>query len=297
MRGIAPPTSAAPLQRSTDELHPGTCCILSLILVGYQDMKLISLNTWGGKIYQPLMEFIKKNSKDTDVFCLQEVFNTTSNIKRGAGYRLNIYAEISKLLTNHQGYFASSLDNYIIVSRSQVNPTKFNLSYGLAIFIKNKVKVEAEGEFFVYRDRSSFDPNNLNTLPRNVQYINFIQSGKKFTVCNLHGIWLKEGKKDAPSRIEQSEKIKQFLDQQMGEKILCGDFNLDINTKSIKILETNLRNLIKDYHIKTTRNKLFPGKEKIADYIFVSDGVKVQNFQVPKVEVSDHLPMILEFSI
>lgn len=243
------------------------------------------------------MKFINDHSQDTDIFCFQEVFKTTSNIKESAGKRVNIYDEILRILTDHQGYFAPSLDNYIVVSRSQVNSTNFNLSYGLAFFIKNKVKVEAAGDFFVYRDRNSFNPNDLNTLPRNVQYINFTKSGKKFTVCNLHGIWLKEGKKDALSRIKQSKIIKQFLTQQKGEKIVCGDFNLDINTKSIDLLEKDLVNLIRKYKIQTTRNELFPGEDRYADYIFVSAGVKIKSFQVPNVEVSDHLPLILEFAI
>lgn len=258
-------------------------------------MKLISLNAWGGKLYQPLVNFIKKNSQNTDIFCFQEVFNADSQKNNPANFRLNLYNQLSKILKNHQGYFAPSLDNYLILSRSQVERVKFNLSFGLAIFIKKDLKINSTGDLFVYRKRSVFDPQNLNTLPRNLQFITFTKFGKKFNVCNLHGIWLKEGKKDSTSRTKQSEKINKFLAEQEGEKILCGDFNLDINTKSLEILEDNLINLIKKYKIETTRNKLFPGEEKFADYLFVSKGINVVNFQVPNVETSDHLPLILEF--
>ena len=59
-----------------------------------------------------------------------------------------------------------------------------------------------------------------------------------------------------------------------------------------------MTNLIKKYNIKTTRHKLYPGFEnnKFADFVFVSKGIKIKNFQVPNIAVSDHLPMILEFS-
>ncbi len=258
-------------------------------------MKLISLNTWGGKIYRPLMGFVKENSSTTDIFCFQEVFNTTSNVRISHERRMNLHDELSKILTNHQGYFSSSLANWVIFSRTKNFKTDFNLEFGLSVFIKKNTTINSYGDFFVYGERDIFNPNDLNTIPRNAQYITFTNSGKKFTVCNLHGIWLKGGKNDAPVRLEQSRKINRFLDKQKGEKILCGDFNLNIDTKSVKILEENLRNLIKEYNIQTTRNKLFPGNEKFADYTFVSKGIKVTSFQVPNIEVSDHLPMILEF--
>ncbi len=38
-------------------------------------MKLITLNTNGGRVFEPLMNFIKTHSSDTDIFCFQEVFN------------------------------------------------------------------------------------------------------------------------------------------------------------------------------------------------------------------------------
>ena len=81
--------------------------------------------------------------------------------------------------------------------------------------------------------------------------------------------------------------------------ILCGDFNLRPDTQSMTILETKMRNLIKEFGIKTTRNELYADlkvfNDYFADYVLVSPGIKVQNFQVPYVLASDHLPMILEF--
>jgi exonuclease III len=259
-------------------------------------MKLICLNTWGGKLYNPLINFIKKHSKDTDFFCFQEVFKTSSNVKLREERRINLYYELSKVLINHKGHFVPVLYNYILFSSYKVIHTSFNLSHGLSIFVKKDLIIDSAGDFFVYGDGNSFNPKNLNTIPRKLQYITFTNGVKKFTICNLHGIWLKEDKGDSSSRLEQSKKIQQFLDKQKGEKILCGDFNLNINTKSIKILEEDMKNLIKEYKIPTTRNKYFPGDEKFADYVFVSPGVKVTSFMVPDIEVSDHLPLILKFN-
>lgn len=268
-------------------------------------MKLICLNAWGGKIYQPLMDFIQKESQDTDIFCFQEVFNTTTDITQRDGFRLNLYDEFSKILPKHQGYFALGVENYI-AGAFQPNFIDFNLSWGLAIFIHKKLQVTSQGDFFVFRTKDSFNPKDLNTLPRNMQYITLTSQNeqvlsrfaqnKKFIVCNLHGIWKKGEKVDDPSRINQSVQIRNFLNQYRGEaKILCGDFNLNIDTKSLKILEEDLINLIKKYKIPTTRSKLYTRGDKFADYTLVSGKTKVINFQVPDIAVSDHLPMILEF--
>lgn len=68
-------------------------------------MKLISLNTWGGKVYKPLMTFIKNRSQDMDIFCFQEVFNTASGLTEQTEFKLNLYYEIVKILNSHQGEF------------------------------------------------------------------------------------------------------------------------------------------------------------------------------------------------
>lgn len=246
-------------------------------------------------MYKPLINFIGKHSKDTDIFCFQEIFKTASNRKTFKKYRVNIYAELSKILLNHKGYFSPSLKDSLIMGRTEINRTNFNLYFGLSIFVKKETAVKKYGDFFLYGKRYGFNPKDLNSLPRNAQYINFTKNSKEYTVCNLHGIWLKEGKGDSSSRLEQSRKIKQFLSKKKGEKILCGDFNLDINTESIRILEEDMTNLVKKYDIGTTRNNLFPGKEKFADYLFISRKINVLSFEVPEVAVSDHLPLILEF--
>ncbi len=78
-------------------------------------------------------------------------------------------------------------------------------------------------------------------------------------------------------------------------KILCGDFNLRPDTKSMSILERELKNLIKDYKITSTRSKLYTKEEKYADYILTSHDLKLINFKILDEVVSDHLPLLLEF--
>lgn len=74
------------------------------------------------------------------------------------------------------------------------------------------------------------------------------------------------------------------------------DFNLEPETRSIKMLENGMKNLIKEFGIKFTHNKELCPDDNISDYVIISEGIDVKKFKVPEVFVSDHLPLILEFS-
>ena len=120
-------------------------------------------------------------------------------------------------------------------------------------------------------------------------------------VDNIHGAPLPGNKKDNKYRLKQSKMILETLINVPGKKIIGGDFNLDLETESVKLFENaGYRNLIREYRIKTTRNNIswaqYPKEEHqlFADFVFVSPEVKVKNFEVIDNEVSDHLPMILE---
>ena len=131
-------------------------------------------------------------------------------------------------------------------------------------------------------------------------------------ISNIHGISQPGDKKDNPARIRQTEQIINNNSKMNGPRIIGGDFNLLPDTRSIKMFEDQgYLNLIKKNKIKTTRNAhawiqakemvadgyRFYGEQKFADYVFVSPEIKVKNFEVPNIEISDHLPLILDFEI
>jgi hypothetical protein len=256
-------------------------------------MKLISLNIWGGKAFAPLMEFIERSADGTDIFCFQEVFHSPSGATESHGARMNILDEVSAALPDFACYFSPLQDRFDIEG-----PVDFDVSLGQATFVRKTMEVESEGSVFVYRERNG--GLDITNIPTSVQYLRFIANGKRFTVCNFHGIAFPGDKLDNQDRLEQSRRIKNFVDGERGAKILCGDFNLLPDNKSIVILEENMVNLIKKYNVRETRGKLLvyygkPDAQHFADYMFVSPDVRVLNFKVPDAGVSDHLPMILEF--
>lgn len=261
-------------------------------------MKLITLNIWGGQVYKPLLKFLRENNK-IDIFCFQEVMVSSKSIF-SHGAKTDIFEDLKKVLPNYNYYLAVP----ILRDFDLKNKVEFDLEFGQAIFVKKGIKVISEETVFVYgKDHPVkwWDIKRLTKkyldVPRNMQYIVIEEKGQKILIGNLHGFWMPRSKSDTPQRISQSKKIKEIFDPFNGPKILCGDFNLIHNTKSMDMLEEDMKNLIKEFNIKSTRSKLHKRRQKFADYILVSDKVKVSKFEALNDVVSDHLPLLLDFKV
>ena len=242
-------------------------------------MRLISLNIWKGKLLEQLFQFLKREADSTDIFCFQEIVNVVGVSSKTP----DVFSDIAKLLPGFQGFFEAAQDE------------SNGIAEGLAMFVKKTEKIEEEGDFFVYRARNAMTDNDGRTLGKNLQFVQFPKSGKEYTIINFHGLWAGEGRNDTEERISQSQKLKEFLNVMGGTKIICGDFNLSLNTKSLAIIDENMKNLIREYGITSTRNRFFPYPDKFADYIIVDKNIRVNDFRVLQDEVSDHLALLLDF--
>lgn len=239
------------------------------------------------------MKFLKKMSATTDVFCFQEVFDTTSRIKTCDGLRMNLFAELKRCLPDFGGHFAVSQKKC-----TYLRYVDFHCEYGLAVFVRKSFVVHSQRSFSIGTSRNAvWKKSGWKEI---AQYVTVICGHTPYTFCNIHGIadWPKT---DTPERLEQSHKIIDAMGKRAGRKIICGDFNLNPKTESVRMFEkTGMRNLVKEYHIKKTRSNLFYAQmpdspDKISDYVFVSPDVSVKKFSIPRVSVSDHLPLVLDF--
>ncbi|TSC82310.1 MAG: hypothetical protein G01um101420_474 [Parcubacteria group bacterium Gr01-1014_20] len=250
-------------------------------------MTLTSLNTWGARAgKENLLKFFKDH-RDTDVFCLQEIWNGGEHMegKMAGGAKLKnitfrLFEDIGKTLTGHIGFFRPHFGDH----------------YGLAIFVKKDLKILEEGEIFVYRERGYFSSEEPGNHARNIQFVTLRMPQGVRTMVNFHGLWNGGGKFDSPERLTQSDKIVEFLKNLTDPFVLCGDFNLLPETKSLKKLEVfGLRNLIKEYGFSSTRTKFYTKEHRFADYALASKGIRVKDFKVLPDEVSDHSPLYLDF--
>ncbi len=255
-------------------------------------MKIISGNLWGGKMFDRFSSFFK-NHCEVDVFCFQEVFNYYENRVGTSGEQYSLRQIIRSQFPHFNEFYRESLYD------TSMSGEKINyLSYGLQSLIHKDVEIVSEGDFMVFGSKTNLLDKSAPTN-RNIQYITLKINDLNVTILNFHGIWIPDyGKGDCKERLEQSENIIRFLHSINGEIILLGDFNLDPDTRSLKMLEEcNLRNLIIENKIDTTRSSFYSKSGKFADYMLVSSRVRVNKFEVLDVEISDHLPMFLDFDI
>ena len=252
-------------------------------------MKLITLNIWGGIIYEPLVKFIKKHADDTDVFSFQEVlFGDKPQFTEMQKARENIFHEIELLLPGFVSYKHVAPTNYFARE-----PIEFEA--GQAIFVKKTIKVKDNGGILC-TDKVPPDSAKGGKMTGRLQWVDLEINNGTITITNLHGLW-QEGtlKVDTPERLTQSKKIKEFLNNKNGKKILCGDFNLSPTGKSIEILEEGMVNLIKKYNIQSTRSSFYTKDVRLGDYILVSSDIEIKDFKVFQEDISDHLPLLVEF--
>ncbi|MFA6554177.1 MAG: endonuclease/exonuclease/phosphatase family protein [Candidatus Paceibacterota bacterium] len=255
-------------------------------------MKIISLNTWGGRAgKEELTSFFKKYREGTDIFCLQEIWSAPHNRNFDGQFAGGHVLKHSQIMTDGMQNISKSLSDHV----SYFRPHLWD-NYGLMMSVGKDLKVIKEGELFVFREKGHVPEGDLGNHARNIQFVTLMIGEKLVTVINFHGLWNGKGKTDTEDRINQSQNIINFIKSLEGECILCGDFNLLPDTKSIKLFESfGLVNLIKEYNMKSTRTSFYTKPEKYADYVFVSKGVEVNDFKVLPDEVSDHLAMYLDF--
>lgn len=213
-------------------------------------------------------------------------------------FRANLLSEIKRILPNFQICYFPVVGGFDF----DANPVAYDLTFGQAMFVNNSVVVTSQDNYFITKEENFQTlKKDFSNLPTPLQYLSFINNGKTYHIFNFHGTPMPGDKLDTDQRLTEARKVKKIIDSKTDQKILVGDFNLLPQTKSVKIHEQQMRNLIKEFNIEKTRSSLSPyfGEpdfQKFADYTFVSNGVEVKSFEVPKVDISDHLPMVLEFS-
>jgi endonuclease/exonuclease/phosphatase family metal-dependent hydrolase len=250
-------------------------------------MKLISLNTWGCRVAEAIFEYIRKNSDSTEIFCFQEILKG-GNGKTDRGEIKSAYEDIAKLLPNHTGYF-SEYEDCGYYGESFKN---LDFKFGLACFARTDFKQS----FVEATSLLDLDKKWKDYSGRFAMGTSFAIKVSDYVVINVHGIWQNSIKGDTEAKIEQSEKILDFTEKINGKKIICGDFNLLPDTRSIKILGEKYRNLVDEYKITDTRGTLYTKEFRYSDYIFVDKNISVESFSVSNVNVSDHLPLVLGFN-
>ncbi len=269
-------------------------------------MRLISINTWGGRLVDPLLQYVR--SCDADILCLQEVTHAIGPspdrlIYRGDGGELSqeadLHAAIGRVLPTHRGQFCPAMQGDLFDTAGRTYPALF----GLSTFVRDGLQTVAQVLRFVHGE---FRIGGWGTppVPRNMHCLRLYlpQAGRTLTVAHLHGVRLPQGKQDTPERKQQAARIIETIAQVRADEepaILCGDLNLIPQSATFGLLEKiGLSDLVTTHGYSGTRTSHYAKEPRFADYLLTSPGIDITRFEVvADPEVSDHCPLLLDFEL
>lgn len=266
-------------------------------------MKIVSLNAWGGKVWNTLAPWVA--GLDVDVLCLQEVTRAPVQSPEWLRYvdpyrdlaqRSDLFADISALLTDHQSFFAAATRGTLTDQRGAPVPSE----HGLGLWVRRDLAVARLAQGFVH---GAFRSGGWGAepVPRAMQVarVECPRTGQVLCIGHFHGLRDPDGKGDTPARARQTVRaIDLFCTiwRQDTPAVLAGDFNLLPNSASFpQFAQAGLHDLIARHGITDTRTSLYDKNQRFADYMLVSqDILGASCFDVPdQPEVSDHRPLIL----
>lgn len=141
-------------------------------------------------------------------------------------------------------------------------------------------------------------PGNYLYVPRNMQRVVVDCEGTQLQVANVHGIWGEDGH-DNERRLAMADTIIEEI-QNKSPLILVGDFNMQEGIKSVQKIEKHVKSVFKG-ELKSTfnmRRKSKPGyTTAIVDMVFVTPDIQVISHYMPNIDVSDHMPLVVEVEI
>lgn len=267
-------------------------------------MKVVSLNAWGGKLGDPLVDWLRAEAPD--VLCLQEVAHTPASAKDWLTYRdgshvlpqrANFFAEVAAALPAHAGTFCPAGRGELWDGEIAI-PSLF----GIATFVRHTLPVIGQAQGFVHKGYSP-DGYGEHPRPRPAHVVRVFDhvAGRAVSIGHMHGLRdLEAGKADTPARLNQARalvRLVQTVADPGDPLVVCGDFNVEPGSETFRVLgEIGLDDLVMRHGISSTRTSHYGKPGRFADYMLVNRLVEVRGFTVVREpEVSDHCPLVLEF--
>lgn len=245
----------------------------------------MQLNIWRGELLPNAIEFLKQ--EDPDIIMLQEVYNGTDS-SLPPSYRLFSY--LKELFPAYHAVYGAQLGDV----------TKLGtIDEGNAIFSKFPI-TDSNMTFFdiPYGTFDNHAKTHFEDNPQGVLHAKIEANGRELHAFCVHGIWGYDGY-DNPRRIKMADTLIS-LTNECKNVIMAGDFNMDPDTKSAGKIAQNLTHvfgttLATTFNMKHKENPGF--KTAAVDMMFVSKHMKVLKKSCPLVDVSDHLPLVVELEV
>lgn len=263
-------------------------------------MKIVSLNAWGGRLFEQLSDYLA--NEQPDVLCLQEVVYAPGSPSAWLDYRddgqnlpqrADMLRDILRVLPHHGVTFCPAACGTLWLGERPIPAL-----WGLATFLGPELTVVGQHQGFVHGDFSpaGFGPHPRSRTAHVVRVFHPEEGG--VTVGHMHGLRDPNGKMDTPVRGEQARKFATMIQNvlQPGDPVVaCGDFNVLPGSETFRVMtRVAPYNLVTLRGFDGTRTSYYPKPQRWADYMLVNGPLKDAAFDVPDTpEVSDHRPLVL----
>lgn len=248
-------------------------------------IKFVTINILhGGILWDNLIEFL--HNEKPDILSIQEVHNShdTSLDKR--------FRTMDEFVKEFH-WLSYSVFEPTMIEKSTQAPwgnailSKFPIKSHSNYFFGNKGIFEYD---FVVHDP---DPS---AVTEGVLEAEIDINGRNVFVYSWHGVWDRHGN-DTPARFEMRDVVLNALSGKRSV-ILAGDTNLVPNTQFVKDIEekAGLTSVFGETLASTFNmlRKEKPGYATAAvDMVFVSRDFRVISKEMPKVDISDHYPLVV----
>jgi len=145
-------------------------------------MKLITLNAWGGKLYEPLMTFLKKHLDDADIFFFQDVlFGKEAGFTPIQKGRINLFDEMCVVLNDFNYFIFRDPEESFVHGETLAK----DVGCGQVVFVRKNIKVKEPGGF---RGLDRVTDNEI--APGRFQWLSLKSpNNEDFIIVNFHGMW------------------------------------------------------------------------------------------------------------
>jgi len=241
-------------------------------------MKVLQLNIWCGKLGKKIIDLV--NTEDPEIVCFQEAMEFP-------GGRSFLFEDINTIIkkTGYKHYYFTPHLGYSLMKRKA--------RMGLLILSKFPI-IETESIYVKSEYKENFDLLDSDHNTQSLQRATVKCDSGLIHVLNYHGYHDHNSKNGCDETIRQCGFIANYVNNLSGKILLCGDFNLNPDSDSIKIIESVMCNHVTLNNFNNTRTNLTE-KSGVSDYIFSKGNFENTSFKVLDEIASDHCALTFEF--
>ncbi len=248
--------------------------------------KFIQMNVWHWRLYWPMRRFLERERPD--YIAAQEGLRAERH--RVGDYYTN-QGLIDEGLAHHYVEAPGTLRDVLKGMERHMCVTAFGQTP------LTSVSAEIIPQTKVLNDHNEFAYHRLLHVTTELD-------GRKLNLLTYHGrinvdrSLPAEGRLGCPPIEEDFARIAAYISTLDGPVIFSGDFNLYASAPALAPLKAlGLVNLIERDNITVARNSLAWSTNEAVSHLFVSPHINVHDFHVAEDIVSDHQPLVMNFSL